>query len=117
MIYHATPFTVTYTLHNTSLTAHHLSLTMDLTEGFVFSGYKQTQIRALPLSSIIMTYNCVPLVCGKVNIPKLKVSVIGDGADGQGQEVTDVQIRGATQKGLAHDGGLVAFVRPSIGLP
>ncbi|KAI8917170.1 Gryzun, putative trafficking through golgi-domain-containing protein [Powellomyces hirtus] len=116
LIFYTEPFTVTYTLYNLSLATHHLSMNMEVTDGFVFSGYKQTQARLLPLSSMVVTYNCVPIVCGKTTLPKLKISIMGEGADltkhGPGQEVTDLRVRGGVDSGVGTAGELIAFVRP-----
>ncbi|TPX72790.1 hypothetical protein SpCBS45565_g00138 [Spizellomyces sp. 'palustris'] len=118
LLHHTTPFTVTYELHNTSLAIHHLSLSMEVTEGFVFSGYKQTHARMLPLSTMRVTYNCVPMVCGKAALPRLKVMVIPEGAEekeASPREVKNVHVRGGVEAGLGPAGELMVFVRPRSG--
>ncbi|KAI8820769.1 Gryzun, putative trafficking through golgi-domain-containing protein [Fimicolochytrium jonesii] len=123
LILHTTPFTVSYVIYNTSISISHVLLTMDVVEGFVVSGYKQTQIRLLPLSSMVVTYNCVALVCGKVCLPRLKATILDErqddaaskaGAPPTGQFVNNLSVRGGANSGsLAANDDLFVFVRPS----
>jgi hypothetical protein len=46
---------------------------IELSEAFVFSGYKQFKGRVLPLSRVAYQYTCHPLLAGKVKLPRLKV--------------------------------------------
>ncbi|KAJ3175049.1 hypothetical protein HDU87_006445 [Geranomyces variabilis] len=122
LICYAEPFTVTYTLCNLSAAVCHVSMTMDVSESFVFGGYKQTQVRLLPLSTTVMTYNCVAIACGRATLPRLRLLVINAGAEGSGdakdggggggREIVDVRVRGGVDSGVGSGGELVVFVRP-----
>lgn len=46
---------------------------IEISEAFVFSGYKQLKGRVLPLSRVVYHYTCYPLLAGKVKLPRLKV--------------------------------------------
>ncbi|KAI9017652.1 Gryzun, putative trafficking through golgi-domain-containing protein [Gaertneriomyces semiglobifer] len=111
-IHQTIPFSVTYNIYNTSLTVVNLIISMETTEGFAFSGIKHSNLRMLPLSKSVVTYNCVGLICGKVNAPRLKIVRPGDG--GQSIEVTNIQITGGVQSEVASVGAPV-FVRPRNG--
>ncbi|RCI01137.1 hypothetical protein CU098_002795 [Rhizopus stolonifer] len=72
-IYLGEPFTLTYMIHNPTLQLADYTASMELSEAFVFSGYKQCKGRVLPLSKTSYHYTCYPLLAGKVKIPRLKV--------------------------------------------
>lgn len=73
------PFTLTYTVNNPTLLLAELAATIELTDAFVFSGYKQMTFRVLPLSSTRFYYNCYPILTGRVKLPRLKVVVKKEG--------------------------------------
>ncbi|KAI9203606.1 Gryzun, putative trafficking through golgi-domain-containing protein [Polychytrium aggregatum] len=66
-------FTVQHVIENPSLQVVELHATIEAAEGFVFSGYKQTGIRILPLSSARLQYNCIALLSGQLTPPKIKI--------------------------------------------
>ncbi|KAJ2963778.1 hypothetical protein NQZ79_g1227 [Umbelopsis isabellina] len=56
-----------------------LQAQVEVSEAFVFSGYKQTKFRVLPFSSQKLRYHCHPILAGNVRLPKLKVDVTNSG--------------------------------------
>ncbi|KAI9100994.1 Gryzun, putative trafficking through golgi-domain-containing protein [Phlyctochytrium arcticum] len=117
ILYYTTPFTVTYKLHNTSLNIYHLSLAMEVPDGFVFSGFKHTQVRLLPLSTMSISYICVPLLCGRTCLPKLRISIIDDSADKSAAqiELKNALVRGGLEGGMLAGTEFVGYVRPRGG--
>ncbi|KAI8815244.1 Gryzun, putative trafficking through golgi-domain-containing protein [Cladochytrium replicatum] len=69
-----TLFTVQYTVQNTSLEVVELSVATEASEGFVFSGYKQATVRILPLATKSLSYNVLPLACGRCVLPRTRFS-------------------------------------------
>lgn len=67
------PFTLSYTVYNPTKNLADYNASVELSEAFVFSGYKQFRGRVLPLSRNTYYYTCYPLLAGKVKLPKLKV--------------------------------------------
>lgn len=67
------PFTLSYTVYNPTEYLAEYTASIELSEAFVFSGYKQLKGRVLPLSRIAYQYTCYPLLAGKVKLPRLKV--------------------------------------------
>lgn len=72
-IYLGEPFTLSYTVYNPTQFLADYNASVELSEAFVFSGYKQFRGRVLPLSRTMYHYTCYPLIAGKVKLPKLKV--------------------------------------------
>ncbi|KAG0190503.1 hypothetical protein DFQ28_001976 [Apophysomyces sp. BC1034] len=72
-IYVGEPFTLTFTVYNPTVHLAEYSATVELSDAFVFSGYKQLRGRVLPLSRAFYHYTCYPLLAGKVRLPRLKV--------------------------------------------
>lgn len=72
-IYLNEPFTLSYTVHNPTEYLADYTASIELSEAFVFSGYKQIKGRVLPLSRANYQYTCYPLLAGKVKLPRLKV--------------------------------------------
>ncbi|KAL0079429.1 Foie gras liver health family 1-domain-containing protein [Phycomyces blakesleeanus] len=72
-LYMGEPFTLTYTIHNPTINLAEYTASIELSDAFVFSGYKQLKGRVLPLSRASYQYTCYPLVAGKVRLPRLKV--------------------------------------------
>ncbi|KAI8996802.1 Gryzun, putative trafficking through golgi-domain-containing protein [Pilobolus umbonatus] len=75
-IYQGEPFTITYTIDNPTEYLAEYSATIELSEAFVFSGYKQVKGRVLPLSRMKYQYTCYPLLVGKVKLPQIKVMAL-----------------------------------------
>ncbi|KAI7905331.1 Gryzun, putative trafficking through golgi-domain-containing protein [Cokeromyces recurvatus] len=72
-IYLSEPFTLTYTVYNPTKYLADYTSSVELSEAFVFSGYKQFKGRVLPFSKATYRYICYPLLAGKVKLPRLKV--------------------------------------------
>lgn len=72
-IYLGEPFTLSYTIYNPTEHITEYTASIELSEAFVFSGYKQVKGSVLPLSRKMYHYTCYPLLAGKVKLPKLKV--------------------------------------------
>lgn len=72
-IYLNEPFTLSYTVYNPTEYLADYTASIELSEAFVFSGYKMLKSRVLPLSRISYQYTCYPLLAGKVKLPRLKV--------------------------------------------
>ncbi|KAJ3278121.1 hypothetical protein HK104_002636 [Borealophlyctis nickersoniae] len=98
-----TLFTLQYTLHNTTLTLADLQAHIEVTDAFVFSGYKQASFRMLPLATHTLWYNCLPLVSGRCAIPKLRIVRKGGTAAGDKEVV------------VGSGGELAVFVKPRVG--
>jgi hypothetical protein len=67
------PFTLSYTVYNPTEQLADYTASVEISEAFVFSGYKQLKGRVLPLSRTVYQYTCYPLLAGKVKLPRLKV--------------------------------------------
>ncbi|KAI8374513.1 Gryzun, putative trafficking through golgi-domain-containing protein [Radiomyces spectabilis] len=80
-IYVGEPFTLTYTVDNPTVHLAEYTASMELSEAFVFSGYKQLKSRVLPLSRCSYDFTCYPLIAGKVKLPRLKVIAKQQGAE------------------------------------
>ncbi|RCH89161.1 vacuolar transporter chaperone, partial [Rhizopus azygosporus] len=72
-IYLGEPFTLSYIIYNPTEHIAEYTASIELSEAFVFSGYKQVKGQVLPLSRTVYDYTCYPLLSGKVKLPKLKV--------------------------------------------
>ncbi|KAI9481008.1 MAG: Gryzun, putative trafficking through golgi-domain-containing protein [Benjaminiella poitrasii] len=72
-IYLGEPFTLSYTVYNPTKHLADYTGSVELSEAFVFSGYKQLKGRVLPFSSVDYQFTCYPLQAGKVKLPRLKV--------------------------------------------
>lgn len=72
-IYLNEPFTLSYTVYNPTEYLADYTASIELSEAFVFSGYKMLKSRVLPLSRVSYQYTCYPLLAGKVKLPRLKV--------------------------------------------
>ncbi|RUP43449.1 Gryzun, putative trafficking through golgi-domain-containing protein [Jimgerdemannia flammicorona] len=104
------PFTLTYTVHNPTLLLVELAATIELTDAFVFSGYKQTAFRVLPLSSTRFHYNCYPILTGRVKLPRFKVVVKKEGTIvGVEREIPMETVGG---RSIPYVAGAVAVVVP-----
>ncbi|KNC85430.1 hypothetical protein SARC_02380 [Sphaeroforma arctica JP610] len=73
-----TPLTVTHRLFNKSNRVQHVAFTMEASDSFMFSGYKYSKVRVLPMSSQSHTYQLCPLACGLIALPKLSLHSISD---------------------------------------
>ncbi|KAL1915276.1 uncharacterized protein VTP21DRAFT_7552 [Calcarisporiella thermophila] len=65
------PFSLRCTLNNPTPQLHELSITVEGSEAFVFSGYKQRQMRIMPFSTQSIWLTCYPLVPGRVRLPRV----------------------------------------------
>ncbi|KAI8069209.1 Gryzun, putative trafficking through golgi-domain-containing protein [Gongronella butleri] len=72
-IYMGEPITLTYLLDNHTLQVVEFSGAIELSDAFVFSGYKQFKGRLLPMTQGSYQYVCFPLSAGNVPLPRLKV--------------------------------------------
>ncbi|TPX36615.1 hypothetical protein SmJEL517_g01153 [Synchytrium microbalum] len=68
-------FTLAYNLYNTSSVSYEISSTLESAEGLVFAGVKSLTCRLLPCSSKTITFNCLPLISGRLQLPKLKIVI------------------------------------------
>ena len=114
MAYVGDPFTLTYHIHNPTFALAEINIQVDVTDAFVFSGYKHASFRVLPLTNHQLYYNCYPIAAGLVRLPKLKVLVKKEGVE------KDVPIEEAGSDSVGYDGdaagaannGLMVFVKP-----
>jgi hypothetical protein len=81
-IYLGEPMTLTYELNNPTMHVAEYTGSIELSDAFVFSGYKQLKGRILPWTRTRYHYVCYPLLAGKVRLPRLKVVA----KQGQGAE-------------------------------
>ncbi|KAI8343321.1 Foie gras liver health family 1-domain-containing protein [Chlamydoabsidia padenii] len=72
-IYLGEPMTLTYELNNSTMNVADYTGSIELSDAFVFSGYKQLKGRILPWTRTRYHYVCYPLLAGKVRLPRLKV--------------------------------------------
>lgn len=72
-IYLGEPINVTYVIDNPTISIAEYSGSIELSDAFVFSGYKQIKGQILPMTSKVYNYVCYPILTGKVRLPKLKV--------------------------------------------
>lgn len=73
---------MTYELNNPTKHVAEYTGSIELSDAFVFSGYKQLKGRILPWTRTRYHYVCYPLLAGKVRLPRLKVVA----KQGQGAE-------------------------------
>ncbi|XP_056633401.1 trafficking protein particle complex subunit 11 [Diorhabda sublineata] len=75
-----TPMVLEYHIENRSQELIQLDSSMEASDPFMFSGYKQVSMSISPKSTKILKYNLNPLIAGNVVLPKLslKVPEIGD---------------------------------------
>lgn len=66
------------TLFGQSNTPIRLSLTVEGTDAYMFSGYKKLSVTIPPKDKLELCYNIHPLVVGNTTPPRLKATVIGD---------------------------------------
>ncbi|KAI5631421.1 foie gras liver health family 1 domain-containing protein [Phthorimaea operculella] len=55
-----------------------LSLTVEGTDAYMFSGYKKLSVTVPPMGRVDLCYNIHPLVAGSTTPPRLKPTVLGD---------------------------------------
>ena len=94
------PFLLTYHLTNHTSLLEETILVMEPAEAFVFGGNKILNRNLLPLSTECLTYHCVPMIPGRVKLPRLRVSRRGDTGDekeclcgGDEKDVLEVFVR------------------------
>ncbi|XP_053614976.1 trafficking protein particle complex subunit 11 [Plodia interpunctella] len=66
------------TLIGKSTTPVRLSLTVEGSDAYMFSGYKKLSVTVPPKERVELNYNIHPLVAGNTTPPRLKATVIGD---------------------------------------
>ena len=67
-------FPVEIIAQNTSLKVEEINISLDHTEGFLFSGTKSFPCRILPFGTRVVNFNMVPLHAGKYQLPKISVA-------------------------------------------
>ena len=117
-----TPVEVRYIFQNTTLHLAELFAFVESSETFVFSGYKQTYFRVLPLSTHVLQFICVPLTSGRCALPHLKVlkktDIAALSAEGGSAAINDKLFPVSASKvhtNWSKNGELYVFVRPSPG--
>lgn len=55
-----------------------LSVTVEGTDAYMFSGYKKMSVTVPPRDQVVLSYNIHPLVAGNTTPPRLKATVVGD---------------------------------------
>ncbi|ORX60381.1 hypothetical protein DM01DRAFT_1380727 [Hesseltinella vesiculosa] len=108
-IYLGEPFTVTYLLDNYTMQVVEFTGAIELSEAFVFSGYKQFKGQLLPMTQGTYHFVCFPLSAGNVQLPRLKIM-----AKVQGSEKEIPVQRLGDGRTVAFDNDLNA--RPSVAL-
>jgi Gryzun, putative trafficking through Golgi len=78
-LYIGEPFVLSYTITNPTSQFAELQAQIEVSDAFVFSGYKQTKFRVLPYSSQTFKYHCHPILAGHVRLPRLKVDISNNG--------------------------------------
>lgn len=68
------------TLFGKSATPIRLSVTVEGTDAYMFSGYKKLSVTVPPKGKVELCYNIHPLVAGSTTPPRLKATIIGDTA-------------------------------------
>jgi hypothetical protein len=76
-----TRFQYALTIQNLTFHVAELVALIEASDGFVFSGYKQSCFRILPLSSHTLTLNVLPLFQGEFHLPGVKVFKRSDVSD------------------------------------
>ncbi|KAF7721040.1 hypothetical protein EC973_005523 [Apophysomyces ossiformis] len=80
-MYVGEPFTLTFTVYNPTVQLTEYSVAVEFSDAFVFSGYKQCRGRLFPLSRTSYHYTCYPLLAGKVQLPRLKLTARQQGTE------------------------------------
>ncbi|KAJ3101625.1 hypothetical protein HDU97_001238 [Phlyctochytrium planicorne] len=101
-IYKGVPFTLEYIFQNTALNVAELSVHVEASESFVYSGMRRTSFRVLPLASYSLTYTCFPLVSGRCYLPRLRITKQAHGTGAGGG------LLGAAANGSGSGSGLLA---------
>lgn len=65
------PFTVSYTILNTTAKVVKLGASVDLHDNFVMSGYRECKLRLMPQSKQVLRYTFVALNAGPAELPRL----------------------------------------------
>ncbi|XP_023232303.1 trafficking protein particle complex subunit 11-like [Centruroides sculpturatus] len=68
-----TPLTISYNLHNRTVTVQDIELFVDSSDAFMYAGNKQLHFRILPKSVYKLSYNLYPLISGYVPLPRLRL--------------------------------------------
>lgn len=67
------PFVCKYIIQNLTLHLADIIVYSQSSEHFASSGMKQSQLRVLPLSTHILSFNILPITSGKCALPQLKI--------------------------------------------
>jgi hypothetical protein len=67
------PFAVEFTIQNMTLHLADLAAIVDSADGFAFSGYKQSCFKILPLGRHTFNLNFLPLKCGRIHLPRVRI--------------------------------------------
>jgi hypothetical protein len=106
-------FPVKYTIQNSTLSAIDLSASIESSEAFVFSGYKQCCIKLLPLSTRELTLNCLALTSGRCILPKLRLALKKSGS----APSSSVNVSSASSGGPGSASGSASTSRDSLNAP
>ncbi|KAI8082919.1 Foie gras liver health family 1-domain-containing protein [Halteromyces radiatus] len=99
-IYLGEPITISYQINNSTMHIAEYTGSIELSEAFVFSGYKQVKGRVLPMTRHTYHYVCYPLLAGKVRLPRLKVIAKHQGID---KEISTEMVGNGTMVALDND--------------
>jgi trafficking protein particle complex subunit 11 len=67
------PFTAVYTVYNSSNIVQELEVSIESTDGFMFSGNRVYRVRVAPQASQQLCYNYYPLLIGEIEMPRLNL--------------------------------------------
>lgn len=77
-----TPVIIQYHLINHSSHLVQLDVGMEASDGFMFSGYRQSSVSVLPNSTKTLQYNLYPLIAGSVALPRILLTIPENSTDG-----------------------------------
>lgn len=92
-LYIGEAFVLSYTVTNPTSQFAELQAQIEVSDAFVFSGYKQAKFRVLPFSAQNFKYHCHPILAGHVRLPRLKVDVGNGGGEVPGTTDTIVYVK------------------------
>ncbi|CAM1313193.1 TRAPPC11 (predicted) [Pycnogonum litorale] len=70
-----TTLPVSYVIHNRASCVQEVEIVMDSSEAFMFSGHKQLHFRLLPRDKETLNFNLYPLLCGYVQLPRMRINL------------------------------------------
>jgi hypothetical protein len=100
---------VEYTLCNTRMEMLDMTLHVDPSDQFVFSGLKSSRLRILPLGTQTLKLQMVPLTSGHCKLPHIRVM--------QSEEVEykDIDILTSLGQAVGAGSSINVFIRPIMG--